>query len=74
MDRRRVSERVAENISRSILVAGADTSHIARAARMDAAEFSARLSSGADLTLGELVRVGGALRVSPGSLLTEVTA
>lgn len=69
MHRRTVTEKVAANISQAILSAGTDTSTLASAANMDAAELEARLNSEADLSVGELFRVGGALRVSARSLL-----
>ncbi len=74
MHRRAVTQRVAENISDAILAAGTDASTIARAADIDSAEFESRLDASTDLTLGELVRVGGALSVSPASLLEGVAA
>jgi hypothetical protein len=74
MDRRRVTEQVAENISNSILSAGTDTSTIARAAGMDPATLESRLIPEDEMTVGELVRVGSALHVSPGSLLAGVAA
>lgn len=63
---------MAENISRTILAAGADTGTIARAANIDSAKIVKPLTTEDELTLGELVRVGGALFVSPGSLLAGV--
>jgi len=70
MDRRRVTDKLASNVSQAIVAAGTDTSTTARAAEVDAAKLQP--SPNEEMTLGELVRIGGALRVSPGELLAGV--
>ena len=72
MDRRQVNDRVAANISQAMTLAATDNPTLPHAADTDSAKPLNRPSIGDDFTLCDLVRAGGALRVSPESFLADV--
>lgn len=72
MNRRSTTKAAAANIKRAAADAGVTPRTLASAVDMDRTELEQRLNSEVELSLSEVVRIGGALRVSAGSLLRGV--
>ncbi len=70
MNTRRRVKAVAEGITSAIAKAGISAHVIAKAADVPNSEFDARIANG-DLTISELVNVGGFLHVEPKTFLED---
>ncbi|MGN7978249.1 hypothetical protein ACTJJ4_11810 [Microbacterium sp. 22195] len=73
MDRKRTEIGIARRVDLAIREAGSDVHSVAQAADITTAELEERLEGRAPFLLGELVRVGGFLRV-PVTRFVEVAA
>lgn len=74
MNRRRAAEAVAANLRTAIESANQPINTVAQAADMTTTELSNRLQGREEITLGDLVRVGGFLRIPAHELMTGVQA
>lgn len=73
MNRRILTETVAENVSTAIAAADQPNHIVAQAADMDSAVFEEALTGKTPFTISQLLRVGGFLRVPAHQLMKEAT-
>lgn len=73
MDRRAATDQIAANVRAAVTRVGAPTQSISEATGIPVDDLTSRLSGEEELTVDQLVNVGGFLRV-PASLLTAVSA
>lgn len=74
MERARLAEAVAQNISAAIAAAGVPFSVVAEAADLTPSEFKRRLVGDDEFNAEDVVKVSGFLHVSPLALLKGVAA
>lgn len=74
MDINSGARRVADNVSAAIAAHPATLATVAHAADIDQDDLSARLHGGAALTVNDLIRVGGFLRIRPARFMEGAAA
>ncbi|GAA3330576.1 hypothetical protein HP467_07445 [Curtobacterium albidum] len=67
MSRSSTASQLGQRIDAAIVARGTDTETVARAVGMPVVEFESRLRSG-DISMPDIVRVGGFLRMAPTDL------
>lgn len=72
MDRRYINQEVARNVDSAAAASKCSKESVARAADITGSDLDSRLAEG--LTVVELVRVGGFLRIRPSAFIEGISA